>query len=227
MAREALREDRLARLHGLLGVVPLGAYLVFHLWEQWPALDSREAWVDRMRATTSRPWEIALVLVPLATHVGLGAWRFLGRSPKEATPTWDTRGLARLQALAGGIAFAFIAYHVTQVWQPIAGPHASTRDAYATLWRALGRPLDLVLYLVGISCVCFHFAHGLTRAAARWGLVRDALALRRARFVAGAAGFLLWGAMLHLVGHFAIGEGLFAGPVRALGGLVGPTLPGP
>lgn len=226
MAREALREDRLARLHGLLGVVPLGAYLVFHLWEQWPALDSREAWVDRMRATTSRPWEIALVLVPLAAHAGLGAWRLLRRSRKEAASTSAARGLARLQVLTGGIAFAFIAYHVAQVWQPIAGPHASARDAYAALWHALGRPLDLVLYLVGISCVCFHFAHGLTRAAASWGLVRDALALRRARFAAGAAGFLLWGATLHLVGHFAIGEGLFAGPVRAVGRLVAPMSPG-
>lgn len=215
--------DRLARLQGVLGVVPLGAYLVFHLWEQWPALDSREGWVDRVRTTTSRPWEIALVLVPLGLHACLGAWRFVARTRRDATLTADARGLARLQALTGAIAVVFIAYHVAQVWQPMSSPHASTRDAYAVLWHALGRPVDLVLYLVGISCVCFHLALGVTRAAGSWGLVRDAVALRRARFAAGAAAFLLWGAALHLVGHFAIGEGLFAGPVRAVQRLVAPA----
>lgn len=223
MAPGPRTHDRLARLQGVLGVFPLAAYLVFHLWEQWPALDSREAWVDRVRTTMSPPWEIALVLVPLGLHAGLGAWRFLTRTRRDATLTADARGLARLQALTGAIALAFIAFHVAQVWQPMSGPHAQARDAYAVLWHALGRPADLVIYLVGISCVCFHLAHGLTRLAASWGLVRDPVALRRARLAAGAAGFLLWGASLHLVGHFAIGEGLFAGPVRAVQRLVAPA----
>jgi succinate dehydrogenase / fumarate reductase cytochrome b subunit len=221
MARAARLHDTLARVQSALGVFPLGAYLGFHLWEQWPALVSPEAWVDRVRSTTSRGWEITLVLVPLVAHAGLGVWRMLRDEIGSDTPDASARGLRRLQALTGAVTFAFLAYHLVQVWGPTSPPHASARDGYAALWSSLGRPLDLIAYLVGVSCVCFHFAHGLARAAVTWNLVRDAAALRRTRLVAGATGFLLWGAMLHLAGHFALGEGLFAGPARALAALVG------
>lgn len=196
--------DPLTRLHGLLGIW-LGGYLLFHLWEQWPALAGREAWLERMRATTSRRWEIALVLVPFATHVVLGLVRALRDWNRGQR---DARGLARLQALTGVGALLFVVHHVRQVWSPASGPHTHLLSGYAALRHEVGRPIDLVLYVVGISCIAFHLAHGLVRLATAWGGPRSVQALRLARYAAGLAGFALWLALLHLLGHFAIGEGL-------------------
>lgn len=212
MSGETPGARALTRLHRFLGVW-LGGYLVFHLWEQWPALAGREAWLERMRTTTARPWEIALVLVPLAAHALIGAVR-AARGWRSASGAVD--GLGRVQAAAGVVVLLFVGYHLVQVWAPAAGPHAHLLAEYAVLRAEAGRPLDLVIYLVGISCVSFHVGHGLARAAAAAGVARSPRAARTARFAAGVAGFALWLAFLHLLGHFAIGEGLL--PFAAFAG---------
>lgn len=195
--------DRLARLHGVLGLL-LGAYVVHHLWMQWPALDGRDAWLVRARFGTFA-WEVALVGLLLAAHAALGAMRVRHPPPGESP---DARGLRRLQALTGAVVLAFLAYHVVQVGAFSSGPHAHALSAYGTLRRDLGRPFDLVAYIVGISCVCFHVGHGLVRVALGWNIVRSAGSIRVARFAAGLAGFVLWLALVHVLGAFAIGEGL-------------------
>lgn len=225
MPRVTAPEDWLARLQSALGFGALGAYLWFHLWQQWPVLDGPDAWAERARAT-SRPWGLGLVAIVLVVHGALGWRRYLlrGRRADPAAPGAD--GLRRLQVVTGMVVLAFAAYHVVHVGAGMSGPHASARDAYRALRASLGQPVELVIYLVGISCACFHFAHGLVRAAMSWGLVRDARALRRARWVAGALGFVLWGATLHVLGHFAIGEGLWSAPTRAVAHLVAPMAVG-
>jgi hypothetical protein len=77
------------------------------------------------------------------------------------------------------------------------------------LWSELGTPVTLLAYAAGVTVACFHFAHGLSRAAVTWGLVTSAAAVQRTRLFAGTFGFLLWGLMLHLLGHFVSGQGLF------------------
>jgi hypothetical protein len=76
------------------------------------------------------------------------------------------------------------------------------------MWQVLGRPFDLAIYLVGISATCFHFAHGLSRAAVTFGLARSTRAVMFARLSAGVIGFALWALLLQLLGHFALGAPL-------------------
>lgn len=195
--------DHLARLHGALGLL-LGAYVLRHLWMQGPALAGRDAWLARARSAAF-PWEAALVVLLVVGHAALGAVRVRCRA-RDASP--DARGLDRLQALTGAVVLAFLAYHLVQVGAFSSGPHAHALSAYATLRQDLGRPLDLVLYLAGITCVSFHVGHGLVRAAIGWGVVRITGSVRATRFVAGLAAFALWLALVHVLGVFAIGEGL-------------------
>jgi succinate dehydrogenase / fumarate reductase cytochrome b subunit len=195
----------LPRVHSLLGVVPLGSYLIWHVYETWPAIDDREAWVDRALHGPSRAWAIAWVLVPLALHAGLGLVRFGRVAADELT---GPRGLRVLQAATGVLVLAFVAYHVQQVWSVSEGPHADPRAGYAVLWRTLGRPIELTIYLIGITALCFHVAQGLSRAAVTFRLARTPRTVLRWRFGAGAFGFVLWFALLQLLAHFALGAPL-------------------
>jgi succinate dehydrogenase / fumarate reductase cytochrome b subunit len=195
----------LSRVHSLLGVVPLGTYLLWHVYENWPALHDREAWVDRALHGPSRAWAIAWVLVPLALHAGLGVVRLRRAAADQLT---GPRGLRVLQAATGVLVLAFVVYHVQQVWVVSEGPHADQRASYAVLWRTLGRPLDLTIYLIGITALCFHVAHGLSRAAVTFRLARTPRAALHWRYGASAFGFALWFALLQLLGHFALGEPL-------------------
>ena len=88
----------LARVHALLGLIPLGGYLVYHLVETWSALEGREAWVDRGGEHGPRALIVVLVLLPLALHALLGIARLL-RQPTD--PLTGARGMRTLQALTG------------------------------------------------------------------------------------------------------------------------------
>jgi hypothetical protein len=195
----------LARLHSLLGLW-LAALLCLHVYWLWPLLDDRDAWVlASVQRSVSRPLVVALVLLPLLGHFAVGIAR--ARRRRDAEPGGE-RGLLWLQAVTGALVVAFLAHHLAQVWSQGLGPHAGPRDGYAVLFRDLGRPWDLGVYLVGVSAACFHAGHGLARAASTWRLVRTPRGVLVARLISGAAAFVLWGCSLQLLGHFVLGQRL-------------------
>jgi succinate dehydrogenase / fumarate reductase, cytochrome b subunit len=195
----------LARVQTLLGVIPLGLYLTWHLIDNWPATVDRELWVDRAEPGLHAIGFMLLVFATFAVHAVLGALR-LRREPNREE---GAQGLRALQAGTGVLVVAFLCYHVPQMWAPGTGPHTSARDVYATLWQSAGRPLDLTVYLLGISAACFHFAHGLSRAAVTLRLAATPRGVLLWRLGAGVLGTGLWLAMLQLLAHFALGQALF------------------
>jgi succinate dehydrogenase / fumarate reductase cytochrome b subunit len=197
-----------ARVQSLLGVVPLGAFLFLHLYDQLPALQHRELWVDRARHVISHSWAIALVLVPLCLHAVLGGARFVRSRAEAGDALYGPAGLRVIQAVTGALVLGFVTYHVVQLWSVDDGPHQGARAAYALMWQVLGRPLDLAIYLVGISATCFHFAHGVSRAAVTFRLARSPRSLLLFRLSAGFVAFVLWALFLQLLGHFALGAPL-------------------
>jgi succinate dehydrogenase cytochrome b subunit len=199
----------LARVHSLLGVVPLGAFLVLHLYDNWPALSGREPWVDRQLHVMSRPWAVALVLVPLGLHALLGAVRF-ARARRDPRPD-PGAGLGKLQAATGALVLGFVIYHVVQVWSVDAGPEHGPRAVYALLWQGLGTPLGLGVYLGGVTLVCFHLGLGLSRAPRQLGWRPGLRGAGYTRLAAGALGFVLWAMWLQLLAHFALGQPLLGG----------------
>jgi succinate dehydrogenase / fumarate reductase cytochrome b subunit len=198
----------LARSHALLGVVLLGGFLIYHLVQLWPVLDSREAWA-MAAAQRGGSQQLAIgVLVVLLAHGVLGALR-IARS-RGAQLTRDERGLRTIQAVSGVLIAAFVVYHLAHLWGTAAEPHGSVRASYDVLWSSLGKPLQMSVYLLGVSLTCFHFAHGVSRVALGFGAQPPSAARRLLlRVLAGAFGFGLWALWLQVLAHFVIGQRLF------------------
>ncbi len=196
----------LARVQALLGLLPLGGYLVYHLIEIWSARGGREAWVDRGGEHGPRALIVVILFLPLALHAGLGVLRLLRQPTPDLT---GSRGMRALQAGTGAVALAFIALHVGEVWSVGSGPHADARAYYAALYRTAGRPLHLAAYVIGLTALCFHVGHGMSRAAVTFGLVRTPSGQFAFRILGFIAGFALWALLLQVLAHFAIGEALF------------------
>jgi succinate dehydrogenase / fumarate reductase cytochrome b subunit len=198
----------LVRSHALLGVALLGGFLIYHLLQLWPVLDSREAWVAAAAQRGSSSLLAIGVLVVLVVHGVLGAMR-IARS-KAAQLTRDERGLRTIQAVSGVLIAAFVVYHLAHLWGHDADPHGSARATYDVLWSSLGRPLQMSVYLLGVSLACFHFAHGLSRVALGFGEQPPSAARGLlVRVLAGAFGFGLWALWLQVLAHFVIGQRLF------------------
>lgn len=194
------RSNVVRRLHALSGVVPLGAFLVEHLWATAGAMKSRAAfdarvlWLDRSRAGLA--FEIVFILAPLAFHALYGVVLAFDKTEKEdAYPYPDHR--FRLLLRASGIAaLVFIAWHM---WElpiarmlgripvdglfDIASMHLST-TVRGVPWRAIG-------YFLGLFATLFHFAYGLISFSFS-RKPNDAMALRRSTFRAGAFAALLF-----------------------------------
>ncbi|MBN1656189.1 MAG: hypothetical protein JXA30_20640 [Deltaproteobacteria bacterium] len=195
------------RLHSFSGILPLSVYLIYHLWVNWAALYSRERWVDRVTWIESHcePTVEILFFLSLTLHVFLG----LGRKIESDHPLFVSTSLRRIQRTTGFASLLFIGLHLFHLWPLRSGPQQTVRDSYAALWSGLSEPGCLALYLVGITVVYFHFAHGLSRAAVSWGLISSERSLRAVYYAVSVVGIGLWGLTLHLLGHFATGQGLF------------------
>lgn len=191
----------LARVQAVLGML-FGVYLLFHLWQQWPAVISTDAWLDRARhAALPGVLKVALALVAVG-HVLLGALR-LRLGPHPADDSFHA-GLRRLQLFFGVLVLVFLAVHLPLVrWTP--GPASTVLDVHSRLTAKVGTPLTLAVHLVGLAAACAHLALGLGRAATTFGLVRDP----RPLYVVGAvlAGILFFQG-LQVLAVFAIGEPL-------------------
>jgi len=193
----------LRRAHTWLGVGPLALYTAFHGWVMYAALDSREAWVERVQRFRLDTWGRALVLGYVAAHGALGVRRFLQRRHALRRDASARDPWLQFQAVIGAIFFLFLSYHVVSLWAPGDASYASAREAYDQLWTSLGRPVTLGVYIVGISALAFHLGTGLARLAER------ATAMPRAsRYAAGVLAFSLWLLQVQVVARLAIGESL-------------------
>ncbi len=186
----------------MLGAV-LAAYVVLHLWQQWPVLEGREAWVDRAR-DYGLPLAFKLLLgAAFVAHAVLGFMRL--RAPHPADAERGT-ALRRVQVVLGIALLVFLLVHVPAMqWSK--GPHATVRDVYALMWDSFGRPGVLAIYVVGLVATCGHLGLGLGRAASTFG--GPVLASRIAAGLLAALMLLCW---LQVLARLAIGEPLFLPP---------------
>jgi succinate dehydrogenase/fumarate reductase cytochrome b subunit len=192
-----------ARLHSLLGLVPLAVFAIFHVWDLWPILEARDSWLASRREG-GRLAVAALVLLPLVAHGVLGIVR-VGRRGAARGVDAARRGLARVQLGTGVMMLVFVAFHLAQVWGDVPGPHRAPGAGYARLWGELGRPVPLLLYLLGVTSLSFHLGHGISRLPETWGREPTAGARLLSRLLGGVFGFALWLALLQLLAHFAVG----------------------
>jgi len=192
----------LGRLQAALGLL-LASYIVFHLWQQWPVLVSRDAWLERARhAALPLALKLALGAVALS-YLVVGTLR-RASSPAAVQGSPDV-GLRRVRLLFWGLAVVFLVVHLRMVhWTPSAA--STVLDLHARMTDQVGRPLMLAAHLLGLTSVCALVALGPGRSAVALGLVKEPGLLDA---VGGALGAVLLFYGLQLLSLYAIGTPLF------------------
>lgn len=185
----------LRRLHSLTGIVPIGAFLCFHLFTNAQMIlaghfQHEVEWIHSLPALIFL--EIFGLWVPIGFHAALGGiYTFSGRW-NNLSYGYTSNWRYTLQRITGVLAFIFIFIHVATLrwgWtfggldtlfylhgpQPDAIPlaHATTAIAlqkYA--WVAW-------LYGIGVMSAVYHWSNGLWTAAITWGWTISVGAQRR------------------------------------------------
>lgn len=178
--------DTQRRLHSFTGLFPLGAYLLFHAYENVFIRAGRDAAIASLARTSSVPLEVAAVLLPMLGHALFGLRLSRTEDPSHA---YASPAFRRLQGYSGIITALFLVGHVLGVWLPrvLAGRAA---EAYGALSGQLGTLPVAALYALGVSAACVHFAQGLSAVLIRNRLLGISTLLARA--LAVLVGSLLW-----------------------------------
>ena len=197
MAEQAPRLAR--RLHSIAGVVPVGAFVVFHLFTNAAALKGADAYNETARKMQGLPLvvlvEILVIAAPLFFHGIYGLFRIAtdvpdpspGRRALTVAPV--RRALTFAQQATGIALFAFVLFHLWTARLVQIHDHGSL-DLFHLMQAALANPWIRAAYVAGILSATFHLSAGLFTFTETWNL---AVTSRARRFVAAGAGILFLG----------------------------------
>jgi succinate dehydrogenase / fumarate reductase cytochrome b subunit len=199
--------------------VPVGVFLILHLWSNSKALQGEDAFTGAVNRTEGLPYlpliEIFGLFLPLAYHSLYGVYLALQGKQSSLRYRGARNWVYSLQRLCGMLALAFILYHLgefrVQKW--LFGMPASafyqTLEAHlsSTYW---GVPWAALFYLAGVAATVFHFASGLAGIGVSWGVTLTQAAQRRANVACWALGLVLFGLGANTVLFLATGSKLFA-----------------
>jgi succinate dehydrogenase / fumarate reductase cytochrome b subunit len=216
-ARAALR---VRRAFSLSGVVPLGAFLVVHLFLNARALCGGWAFAGTVDALDRLPGlpviEALLVFAPLVFHGALGSWLVVTRralSPQAPYPP----GLRLAMRATGLVVLVFLCLHLSELRFRVPGTRLGGGELATLLDAELsttshGVPWRGLVYLVGTACVTLHFACGLWGFYATTRAGRESARQRRwAAWGALGLGLAMWVTFADVVVLRATGSALFGG----------------
>ena len=205
----------LRKLHSLTGVLPVGGFMCFHLWENARALQGQQQFDEAVSGINHMPFlpvlEWGLILLPLLFHAGYGVKLAFEGRPNVRAYTYSRNWMYTLQRTTGLIAFAFILFHLYEYWgQKIAGKLAP-EQFYPALCQNMGYaigpvPVKGLIYAFGIAACVFHFSNGLWGFCFSWGITVSRRSQQLAAFVCGALGVAVLVLGLTTVAYFATGS---------------------
>ncbi len=178
----------LRRLHSLSGILPIGFYMVFHVYlANASILAGPKAFDWVVETLESTPWfmllfiEIFFLWLPIGFHGIYGC--FIVR---EAEHNFIMYGYLRnvlysLQRITGVIAFLFLGFHMytTRFYNYAFGVPIS----YETMHGWISNPLVFAVYLVGVLSAVFHLTNGVSTFCITWGITVGVRAQRAVQTV--------------------------------------------
>lgn len=165
------REFFYRKLHSLLGVIPVGAFLIVHLTVNYYATQGPEAYNTAAHVMENLPFryflEITLIFLPLIFHAVYGLYIAFQAKHNTSTYSYFRNWLFRLQRTTGVIVLIFVTWHV---WETRIAAALGAEVNFDMMAEVVSNPIALILYIIGITATTFHFANGLWSFAITWGI---------------------------------------------------------
>ncbi len=198
------------KLFELTGFLPIGGFLIEHLYSNYQAVGpgGAERFNTLVKDLQTNPFivfaEIGAIALPLLYHAGYGIFVASQARPNNGQYGYLRNWTYVLQRLTGILLLFYIGYHVwntrfvplahpdTPLLQNVDGtPLVSSAYMHHYLNEShLGIPV-LWIYIVGIACAVYHFANGLWNVAIHWGLTLSPRSQRVSSLVCTGIGLAL------------------------------------
>jgi succinate dehydrogenase / fumarate reductase, cytochrome b subunit len=162
------------RLHSLLGVIPVGFFLLEHLYTNFAMTKGVKHFVEQVEWIWDLPFlpllEIFFIFIPLLYHAIYGLYvAFQARNNVKRFSTFRNI-MFMLQRVTGVITLVYIVWHVWQTRIQLLIHDWTAMELANQTAAILHNPLTLTLYLIGLIAAVFHFSNGMWSFLVSWGV---------------------------------------------------------
>jgi succinate dehydrogenase / fumarate reductase, cytochrome b subunit len=224
MAVRLSRTFVLRKLHQLSGIVPLGAFLLEHLYTNSKAAHPERGVADFNQAVADLqaiPYvlfiEITFIFIPLLYHAVYGLFITWETRPNNLSYPYPRNWFYTIQRITGIILFFFILFHLLNFrFGLIPGLNNESvahhpNKAFDIVQREFEMLPILVIYFIGIASTIWHFANGIWLFLVDWGIVIGERAQRATGFACIAFGVVLFALWINVTMAFLRPGGLLGG----------------
>ncbi|ANX13128.1 succinate dehydrogenase cytochrome b558 subunit [Fictibacillus halophilus] len=159
------------RIHSLLGVIPIGLFLVQHLVVNHFATRDADAFNAAAHFMENLPFRIFLetfvIYLPILFHAVYGLYITFQAKNNVSRYGYFRNMMFLVQRVTGVITLIFIAWHV---WETRVQAALGAEVNFSMMADILSSPFMIAFYLIGVLSAVFHFANGLWSFFVSWGL---------------------------------------------------------
>ena len=164
------------RIHSLTGLVPVGLFLVYHLYLQLYLHSGAEVYNEVINGFYDSPlaiWSLVIVVyIPLFFHAFFGI-RLIFESKVQPSYTYFSHLLYWLQRISG---VGVLLFTIAHVWNAQLGPWVAGTwgTHFEHLSSGFADPdsglITKAVYLLGTIGAVFHFSNGINTFCMTWGI---------------------------------------------------------
>lgn len=175
------------KLHSLLGVIPIGFFLIEHFLTNYEATKGNQAFNEGIDWLHGLPFifflELLLVWLPLLYHGVYGLYMAYQSKNNVNHYGYLRNLLFMLQRVTGVITFIFIIWHTFETRVQVALGNVELHGLGELMVEILSNPVYATLYIIGIIAAVFHFSNGLWSFLVSWGITVGPRAQRVSTYV--------------------------------------------
>ncbi len=162
------------KLHSLLGVIPVGGFLLVHLLTNFFATEGKERFTQQVEMMESIPFlvlvEILFIFLPLLYHAVYGLYIAFQAKHNVGNYGYFRNMMFFMQRVTGIITLIFIVWHVWQTRIAIALQEITPAGFYDLMVQVFDNPAMIAFYSIGLLSATFHFSNGMWSFLVSWGI---------------------------------------------------------
>ncbi|MDF2647857.1 MULTISPECIES: succinate dehydrogenase cytochrome b558 subunit [unclassified Paenibacillus] len=175
------------KIHSLLGVIPVGFFLVEHLLSNYEATKGPAAFVEMVMWLNSLPLvlflEIFGIWLPLLYHAVYGLYVAYQARNNVSQYGYFRNQMFLLQRVTGVITFLFVAWHFFETRLQVAFGNVAHEELGRTMHDIATNPVMFTIYVIGTVSAAFHFSNGMWSFLVSWGITVGPRAQRFSSYI--------------------------------------------
>jgi succinate dehydrogenase / fumarate reductase cytochrome b subunit len=163
------------KLHSLLGVIPLGLFIVEHALTNYSAYEGgQEGFSKSIDFLNSIPlvffMELFVIWLPILFHGVYGLYIAFQSNMNVGRFSYGRNWAFALQRITGVITFIFVAWHVYDTRIQIGLGKVTHEELGSHMNGIVSDPIVFTVYIIAVLAATFHFANGLWSFLVAWGI---------------------------------------------------------